>query len=150
MRVAKPIVPERIRNIRGATFGWVDHNFLHHGFLESLSQQELLLYYFLITVANRHGISFYDYERICHLLKMETDDYLRARDRLCERALVACQDGIFQVLSLPEPGDRHRATDSRSVKKEPDRKKPTPAARTPKTATGRAEVLRDILKMLDQ
>ena len=98
----KPIFPDRIRNIRHCTFGWVDHNFLHRGFLNRLSQEELLLYYFLITVADRNGVSFYDYERICQLLKLKLDDYLRARDRLCQRSLIAYHDGIFQVLSLPE------------------------------------------------
>jgi len=98
----KPIVPAQIRNIRQCTFGWVDHNFLHRGFLNSLSQSELLLYYFLITVADRNGISFYDYERICQYLKLELHDYLTARDRLCNRSLIAQEDGVFQVLSLPE------------------------------------------------
>lgn len=99
----KPIIIDRIRNIRDCTFGWVDHNFLHKGFLNRLSQQELLLYYFLITVADRNGVNFYDYERICQYLKLELDDYLAARDRLCDRSLIAQQDGVFQVLSLPAP-----------------------------------------------
>lgn len=97
------IVPERIRNIRHCTFGWVDHNFLHHGHLNRSSPSELLLYYFLLTVADRNGVSFYDYERICQFLNMEVDDYVRARNHLCERSLIAYQNGIFQVLSLPEP-----------------------------------------------
>lgn len=100
---AKPIVADRIRNIRQCTFGWIDHNFLHSGFLNRLSQPELLLYYFLITVANRNGVSFYDYERICQLLKFELNDFLTARDRLIGRSLIAFDDGIYQVLSLPKP-----------------------------------------------
>lgn len=100
-----PIVVNRIRNIRQCTFGWVDHNFLHRGFLNRLSQAELLLYYFLITVADRNGVSFYDYERICQLLKLELNDYLDARDRLCDRSLIAVEDSIFQVLSLPTIGE---------------------------------------------
>jgi hypothetical protein len=102
MRSSKPIVPDRIRNIRQCTFGWVDHNFLHHGYLGRLSQEELLLYYFLITIADRHGVSFYDYERICQLLKLEVGDYIRARNRLCECSLLAYHEGVFQVLRLPE------------------------------------------------
>ena len=102
MRKPKPLVSDRIRNIRQCTFGWVDHDFLHRGFLGRLSQEELLLYYFLITVADRNGVSFYDYERICQFLKMEIDDYTRARDRLCERSLLAYHKGVFQVLALPE------------------------------------------------
>jgi hypothetical protein len=102
MRKPQPILADRIRNIRQCTFGWIDHNFLHRGFLNRLSQEELLLYYFLLTVADRNGVSFYDYERICQFLKMEVDDYVNARNRLCERSLIAFKDGIFQVLSLPE------------------------------------------------
>lgn len=101
MQKPHALIPDRIRNIRQCTFGWVDHDFLHRGYLSRLSQEELLLYYFLITVADRNGVSFYDYERICHLLQLELNDYLRARDRLCERALIAYHNGIFQVLSLP-------------------------------------------------
>ena len=95
------IMPERIRHIRDCTFGWVDHNFLHHGYLNRSSPPELLLYYFLLTVADRNGVSFYDYERICQLLKLELNDYLHARDRLCDRSLIAFHQGVFQVLSLP-------------------------------------------------
>ena len=105
----KPIVPERVRNIRQSTFGWVNHNFLHHGFLNQLSQPELLLYYFLITVADRNGVSFYDYERICQFLKLKVDEYVKARDRLCERSLIAFKDGIYQVLPLPTPIEKRPA-----------------------------------------
>lgn len=125
MRNPKPIFPDLVRNIRQCTFGWVDHNFLHRGFLNRLSQEELLLYYFLITVADRNGVSFYDYERICQFLKLEVDDYVRARNRLCDRSLIAFQDGIFQVLSLPErqhlcpkppPASRREAGDFQTLK----------------------------------
>lgn len=103
MRNANPVCPERVRNIRACTFGWIDHNFLHRGFLARLSQEELLLYFFLVTVADRNGVSFYDYERICTLLKLPVDDYVRARNLLCERGLLAYRDGLFQVLALPAP-----------------------------------------------
>jgi len=101
MRNANPICPERVRNIRACTFGWIDHNFLHRGFLARLSHEELLLYYFLITVADRNGVSFYDYARICTVLTLSADDYVRARNQLCERGLIAYREGVFQVLPLP-------------------------------------------------
>ena len=105
MTKPKPVILDRIRNIRDCSFGWVDHNFLHKGFLNRLSQQELLLYYFLITVADRNGVSFYDYERICQFTKLELNDYITTRNQLCERSLIAVKDGIFQVLSLPESAE---------------------------------------------
>ena len=126
----KPIFPERIRNIRKSTFGWIDHNFLHRGFLNRLSQNELLLYYFLITVADRNGVSFYDYERICQFLKMELDDYIHARNRLCKRSLIAVKNGVFQVLSLPE---------SQTMK-------PKPSASSGYSSARDAQSLREILQ----
>jgi hypothetical protein len=133
MRDPKPLRPDRIRNIRQCTFGWVDHDFLHRGFLVRLSQEELLLYYFLITVADRNGVSFYDYERICQLLKLQLDDYLRAHDHLCERSLIAFENGIFQVLSLPEAPTSKRTC-------------PRPPARS---TDGDFQTLQEILKNLN-
>jgi len=52
MATKSPIYPERIRRINGS-FSWIEHRFLHGGFLEALSAEELLLYYFLVTVADR-------------------------------------------------------------------------------------------------
>lgn len=101
MRNPSPICPERVRNIRQCTFGWIDHNFLHRGFLARLSHEEMLLYFFLALVADKNGVSFYDYARICTLLQLEADEYVRARNRLCERGLIAYDGGVFQVLPLP-------------------------------------------------
>lgn len=95
-----PIFPDRIRKIRGS-FSWIEHRFIHDGFLRALSRDELLLYYFLVTVGDRHGVSYYDYEKICQLLKLEVEAYIRARDDLIARQLIAYQQGVFQVLPLP-------------------------------------------------
>lgn len=100
MAAKSPIYPERIRCINGS-FSWIEHRFLHGGFLEALSAEELLLYYFLVTVADRNGVSYYGYERICSLLKMRVDDYLKARSSLTLRQLIAFQSAVFQVLPLP-------------------------------------------------
>jgi hypothetical protein len=101
MAAKSPIYPERIRRIKGS-FSWIEHRFLHGGFLEALSAEELLLYYFLVTVGDRKGVSYYGYERICSLLKMSVDDYLKARSSLTLRQLIAFQSTVFQVLPLPQ------------------------------------------------
>ena len=97
----RPIYPDRIRKITGS-FSWIDHHFLHGGFLRALSRDELLLYYFLVTVGDKNGISFYSYDKICDLLKMELDGYIHARDGLIRRQMLAFENGVFQVLPLPE------------------------------------------------
>ena len=64
----------------------------------------LLLYLFLVIVADRHGLSYYRYDKICTLLKISLDDYLLARDALMEKDLIAFDGFLFQVLSLPQHG----------------------------------------------
>ena len=109
----KILVPERIRQIEGS-FGFIPHRFLTDGFLAALSQHELLLYLFLIMAADRYGLSFYSYNSICSLLGLTVDQYLKARDGLIKKDLIAFDGTIFQVLSLPAPLNTCRRQKSRS------------------------------------
>ena len=113
----KILAPERVRKITGS-FGFIPHRFLTDGFLAALSQHELLLYLFLIMAADRYGLSFYSCNSICTLLGLTVDQYLKARDGLIEKDLIAFDGTIFQVLSLPEPLNacRNRRPRSTGVK----------------------------------
>jgi hypothetical protein len=91
---------ERIRRIERG-FSFIPHRFLTEGFLASLDQREVLLYFFLILVSDRHGLSFYSYDAICSLLRLSVDDYIGARDGLIEKDLIAFDGTLFQVLDLP-------------------------------------------------
>ncbi len=96
----KPIIPTRLRKIEGS-FAFIEHRFLRAGFWTALNQHELLLYFFLVLVADRHGLSFYGYDKICTLLRFTLDEYILARDGLIDKDLVAFDGSLFQVLSLP-------------------------------------------------
>jgi len=96
----KPLVPERIRGMEGS-FAFIEHRFLRDGFVQHLSQHELLVYFFLVLASDRQGISYYGYEKICSQLKLLLDDYIHARDCLIRRDLIAFDGRLFQVLSLP-------------------------------------------------
>lgn len=96
-----PLVPDRVRRIDGQSFAFVPHRFLRHGFLCSLSADEQRLYFFLVLAADRNGMSFYHYDRICALLEMVIDDYVAARNGLLAKDLIAFDGSRFQVLSLP-------------------------------------------------
>jgi hypothetical protein len=99
--IAKQILcPERIRKI-GGSFAFIEHRFLQQGFLIRLGHGELLLYLFLVLAADRHGLSYYRYERICRLLKLTLEDYIAARNGLIANGLIAFDGRLFQVLSLP-------------------------------------------------
>ena len=96
-----PILPDRIRSIGGQSFAFLPHRFLREGFLCSLTGDEQRLYLFLLLAADRNGVSFYHYDRICSILEMVIDDYVDARDGLLAKDLVAFDGARFQVLSLP-------------------------------------------------
>ena len=98
----RPIDPQRVRRIAGQSFAFIPHRFLRDGFLATLSQHEMALYLFLALAANRDGISFYNYDRICSLLMLTVDDYIRARNGLIAKDLLAFDSTRFQLLSLPD------------------------------------------------
>ena len=96
----KVLTAERIRQIRGG-FSFIPHRFLSDGFLAALGQKELLLYFFLVLVSDRQGLSFYSYDAICALLELTLDEYLDARNALIDKDLIAFDGTLFQVLELP-------------------------------------------------
>ena len=96
----KILDPKRIRQIDGG-FSYIPHRFLTDGFWTSLNQKEILLYLFLVLASDRHGLSFYSYDAICSLLELCVDDYVKARDGLINKDLIAFDGTLFQVLSLP-------------------------------------------------
>lgn len=120
-----PLVCHRIRRIEGS-FAWISHRFLRNGFWASLTRDELLLYFFLVLVADRQGLSYYHYDKICSLLRFSVEDYIVARGQLIEKDLIAFDGIFFQVLSLPlissgqparllKPGDDMEASDSATI-----------------------------------
>jgi hypothetical protein len=101
MMIKKKILnPDRIRRIHGG-FSFVPHCFLSQGFLSSLQQKEILLYLFLVLASDRHGLSFYSYDKICTLLQMDLDQYISARNGLIDQDLIVFDGTVFQVLELP-------------------------------------------------
>jgi len=97
----RPLNPNRIRKISGS-FAFIQHRFLRNGFWASLDHHQLLLYLFLVIVADRHGLSYYSYDKICTLLRISVDEYILARNTLIKVDLIAFDGYLYQVLSLPD------------------------------------------------
>jgi len=97
----KVLNPSRVRRINGG-FGFIPHTFLADGFLASLEQKEILLYFFLVLVSDRDGLSYYAYDSICTFLQITLDQYIEARNGLIDKDLIAFDGSLFQVLSLPD------------------------------------------------
>ena len=101
--IKKKIIDKgRIRRVDGG-FAFIPHRFLTGGFVNDLSRDQLLLYFFLALAADRFGLSFYSYDKICTFLEMSLDQYVEARCALIKKGLIAFDGTVFQVLSLPEP-----------------------------------------------
>lgn len=91
---------KRIRKIKGS-FSWIDRRLITGGFLDGLSTISILLYFFLMGVCDRNGVSFYHDDRICRILKIDLSNLGEARDDLTQRSLIAYRYPIYQVLELP-------------------------------------------------
>jgi hypothetical protein len=109
------IIPELKRTL-DPPFAWIDRRFLFDGFLVSLRPAESLLYFFLCLVSDRDGLSFYSYDKICQLLKLDADAYIQARNALVQKGLIAFDGRQFQVLALPKKPFRQPAK-TRDIRK---------------------------------
>jgi len=99
--VKKILTPERVRKINGS-FAFIEHRFLRDGFFTNLSHLELVLYFFLLLVSDRCGLSYYSFDKICSALRIDVDNYIEARNALIDNDLIAFDGTLFQVLDLPE------------------------------------------------
>jgi hypothetical protein len=100
MMEKSPLCPERVRKIPGSV-ACIEHRCIRNGFWSRLSQHELLLSVFLVLVADRHGLSYDSFDKICALLPRSLDDDLLARHALIKQDLIAFDGHLFPVLSLP-------------------------------------------------
>jgi hypothetical protein len=60
----------------------------------------------LVLVADRNGLSYYSYDKICALLQVALDASLVARNALIPKDLIAFAGHLFPVLSLPPEPQR--------------------------------------------
>ncbi len=66
-------------------------------------------------MADRRGLSYYSYDKICTLLRLTLDEYILARDALIAKDLIAFDGFLYQVLFLPDHPVR---SESRPLTKE--------------------------------
>ena len=101
------LVAQRLRRPPATGWSWVDRRFLReHG--DYLSREAILLYLFLVAVADRHGLSCYSDTTLASRLRLTQPVLAQARQELLERDLIAHQLPLVQVLSLPTPSVRRR------------------------------------------
>jgi hypothetical protein len=104
-----PISLAKLRQIP-QQFSWVDQRLVRERYIDQLSHEACALYLFLVTVADAQGLSFYAERSLCQRLSMTSAVLRQARQTLIERALVAYQRPLYQVLALDRDGIRPAAT----------------------------------------
>jgi hypothetical protein len=109
-----PLYPEGVRKSTGS-FAFLEHRFIRDGFGTSRSPSAVLVYVFLGLVADRNGLSYDSFDKLCALLQLSLDESLLARHALIKQALSAFAGHLFQVLSLPPQPIRQPARPLRSA-----------------------------------
>ncbi len=104
----------RIRRINDG-FSFIPHRFLSDGFLAALDQHQLLLYFFLILASDRYGLSYYAYDSICTSTRLTVEQYIKARNSLIKKDLIAFDGTLFQVLELPSKPPASMATKASAI-----------------------------------
>jgi hypothetical protein len=102
------LVPARLRRPPATGWSWMDRLFVREH-MAHLSREAVLLYFFLVAVADKHGLSFYADGSLATLLRMTLPALIQAREELLARDLIAHEVRLTQVLSLLPPGQRRRS-----------------------------------------
>ena len=96
------LLPDRVRRPPAEGWSWIDRRFLRDH-ASRLSHDAILLYFFLVAVSDKHGLSFYRDATIAVRLRMQEPAVVRAREELVTEDLVAYRTPLTQVLSLRAP-----------------------------------------------
>jgi hypothetical protein len=92
--------PDRVRRLPKCDWSWVDRRFLRE-FASKLSGDAVFLYYILVAVSDKNGLSYYSDSALSLMVRTSLPSLLRARQELIDHDLVAYQAPLVQVLSLP-------------------------------------------------
>jgi hypothetical protein len=104
------IDPGRVRVLPNEGFSWIDRRFVRDGWIDRLARDEILVYFLLVTVADRRGLSYFSDQRISALLKIPIELLDHARWRLVEFGLIAYAAPLYQVLAVPTASHRLEAS----------------------------------------
>ncbi len=98
----EPIDAANIRTIPATGFSWVDRRFVREGIIDRLQREAILLYFFLISVGDARGMSFYADSTVMATLKINTDALAAARQSLISERLILYRYPLYQVLPIPQ------------------------------------------------
>ena len=92
--------PNRVRHLPKCDWSWVDRRFLRE-FASKLSGDAIFLYYILVAVSDKNGLSYYSDNALALMVRTSLPSLLKARQELIGHDLIEYQAPLVQVLSLP-------------------------------------------------
>ena len=101
------LLGDRVRRPPSEGWSWIDRRFLSDH-ASRLSHEAILLYFFLVAVSDKHGLSFYRDATIAVRLRIREQAVVGAREELVNEDLVAYRAPLTQVLSLRPPALERR------------------------------------------
>jgi hypothetical protein len=105
--------PDRLRRVP-AQFSWIDQRLVREGYIRRCGHAALALYLFLLTVADREGLSYYASRTIARHLSTDEAGLAAARAELVRAGLIEFRAPLYQVLSL-DPAVPPRSAGMQSV-----------------------------------
>jgi hypothetical protein len=100
MKPRNLLLPNRLRTIE-RPFGWIPCRLLQEGYLKKMSAISQKLYLMLTLTSDRRGISFYSEARTMDICALCNSELSVARQGLMDLDLLAFDEEIYQLLSLP-------------------------------------------------
>jgi hypothetical protein len=95
------LVPDRVRRLPKSDWAWVERRFLRD-FAPKLSGDAVFLYYILVAVSDKSGLSFYSDNSLAEIIRTSPQQLVQARQELIDWDLIAYQAPLAQVLSIPQ------------------------------------------------
>jgi hypothetical protein len=103
------LIPDRVRRLPKCDWSWVDRRFQRQ-FAAKLSGDAVFLYFTLVAVSDKNGLSFYSDNSLALMIRTSLPALSKARQELIHFDLIAYQAPLVQVLSLPLDEQRQRKT----------------------------------------
>lgn len=97
--------PGRVRRLPKCDWSWVDRRFQRQ-FAAKLSGDAVFLYYTLVAVSDKNGLSYYSDNSLALMIRASWPALSKARQELIDFNLLAYQAPLVQVLSLPSDEQR--------------------------------------------
>lgn len=101
------LIPDRVRRLPKCDWSWVDRRFQRQ-FAAKLSGDAVFLYFILIAVSDKNGLSYYSDNSLALMIRASLPALSKARQELIQLDLIAYQSPLVQVLSLPLDEQRQR------------------------------------------